>query len=50
MVMEHLPELAKKLKVHLMLHLTDDMLDFGPSSAFNTERFVVSGHSVHVYV
>ena len=26
------------LKVHLFLHLTDDMMDFGPTSSFNTER------------
>lgn len=32
------PELLKKLKVHLILHLPQNMHDFGPTSAFNTER------------
>lgn len=40
MVLEHLPHLGKKLKVHLMLHLSDNMMDFGPTASFNTERFV----------
>ena len=38
-ITEHLPEFKQKLKVHLMLHLVDDIIDFGPTSAFNTERF-----------
>ena len=32
------PELLQKVKVHLLLHLVDCMVDFGPCSAFNTER------------
>eukprot|EP00731_Ephydatia_muelleri_P009853 Em0005g439a len=28
----------KKLKIHLILHLPDSMLRFGPASSFNTER------------
>eukprot|EP00731_Ephydatia_muelleri_P020757 Em0013g484a len=31
------PELRRKLKIHI-LHLPDDMLQFGPASTFNTER------------
>ena len=34
----HCPELRKKLKIHLLLHLPDHMLQFGPASGFNTER------------
>ncbi len=34
------PEVSKKLKIHLFLHLTDNMMDFGPTSSFNTERLV----------
>ncbi len=37
-VKQHFPELSKKLKIHLFLHLTDNMMDFGPTSSFNTER------------
>ena len=37
-VKEYYPELLKKVKIHLLLHLTSDMVDFGPTSAFNTER------------
>ena len=28
----------KKKKIHLILHLPDSMLRFGPASSFNTER------------
>lgn len=38
-ILQYLPELGKKLKVHLILHLVDDMMDFGPTSSFNTERY-----------
>ena len=34
------PEHAKKVKFHLLLHLTDNMLDFGHPSCFNTERYM----------
>ena len=34
------PEQLKKLKVHLILHLVDDMKEFGPTASFNTERYV----------
>lgn len=37
-VKQNFPELIKKLKIHLFLHLTDNMMDFGPTSSFNTER------------
>lgn len=37
-VKSHFPELQKKVKVHLLLHLTQSMIDFGPTSVFNTER------------
>ena len=34
----HMPELLQKPKLHLFLHLYDNMKDFGPPSSFNTER------------
>ena len=34
------PEQLKKLKVHLILHLVDNMKEFGPTASFNTERYV----------
>ena len=34
----HQPDLLARVMVHLLLHLVDSMIDFGPSSAFNTER------------
>ena len=34
-----LPELLMKPKVHLLLHLVNCMQDFGPSSAFDAERY-----------
>ena len=33
-----MPLSYKKVKIHL-LHLTDSIIDFGPTSAFNTERY-----------
>ena len=35
----YMPEYAKRLKVHILLHLVDNMEEFGPTSLFNTERF-----------
>ena len=32
------PELLRKQKFHLLIHLKDDMLDFGPPVGFATER------------
>jgi len=37
---EHFPEFKSKVKIHLILHLPDNMIDFGPTSAFSTERWV----------
>jgi hypothetical protein len=33
------PELSKKQKTHLLLHLVDDMVNFGPALGFCTERY-----------
>ena len=35
-----MPEYAKRLKIHLILHLVDNIIDFGPTMCFNTERLV----------
>lgn len=37
-IKDNFPEYAKKVKIHLILHLVDCMISFGPTSAFNTER------------
>jgi len=37
-ILAHYPDLKRKLKVHLLLHLCESMLQFGPTSAYNTER------------
>jgi len=37
-VKEAFPELQKKVKVHLFLHLAQDMSDFGPTST-SAERY-----------
>ena len=39
---EHMPSLLQKPKMHLLLHLSSNMTDFGPASYFNTERFATS--------
>lgn len=36
---DHCPELLRKVKVHLILHLVDCMVAFGPCAAYNTERY-----------
>lgn len=35
----YMPEFARRLKVHLILHLVECIQEFGPASGFNTERF-----------
>ncbi len=40
-VSQHKPEMLKKQKIHLLLHLPASMESFGPTSAFNTERYSV---------
>lgn len=36
--MTHMPELSYKQKTHHLLHLINNMVDYGPSSAFSAER------------
>ncbi|KAL5509545.1 hypothetical protein EMCRGX_G004936 [Ephydatia muelleri] len=38
-VKQYMPAMLQKQKIHLILHLTECMEQFGPSSAFNAERF-----------
>ena len=42
-VQDYKEELLQRPKFHLMLHLTQNMLDFGPTAAFNTERYIAIG-------
>ena len=44
-VTQHMPEYCKRLKIHILLHLVDDMLDFGPTACYSTERYNI----IHVY-
>ena len=39
-VKHHMPHLLQRRKIHLLLHLVQCMNEFGPSSAFNAERYV----------
>ena len=36
----HFPTLRRKSKIHLLLHLPEHMRMLGPTSSYNTERFV----------
>ena len=36
----HFPTLQRKSKIHLLLLLPEHMRMFGPTSSYNTERFV----------
>ena len=47
-VRQHRPDMLKKLKVHLMLHLVECMEQFGPTSAFNSERYDNDNHDSFV--
>ena len=40
-VHEYRPDMLKKQKVHLILHLAECMEQFGPTSSFNRERYLV---------
>ena len=42
-VTSYMPEFAKRLKVHMLLHLVDDIVEFGPACVFNTERYNTYG-------
>ena len=33
------PEMLQKVKVHLLLHLPQNIVDFGPPANYNTERY-----------
>ena len=35
-------EMLQKPKFHLLLHLAENMTEFGPTAAFNTERYIFS--------
>ena len=35
-----MPEYSKRLKTHLILHLVDSIVSFGPTQCYNTERYV----------
>ncbi|KAL5509735.1 hypothetical protein EMCRGX_G005154 [Ephydatia muelleri] len=37
-IKEHNPSMLKKKKVHLVLYLPAALREFGPTSAYNTER------------
>ena len=39
-VLQSMPDLGKELKFHLVVHLIDNILAFGPSSSFSTERYI----------
>lgn len=34
------PNMLRKQKVHMVLHLLECMEEFGPTSAFNSERYI----------
>ena len=36
------PDMLQKVKVHLLLHLPDNLMDFGPPANYNTERYILN--------
>ena len=41
-VKRNMPALLLKQKTHLILHLVSSMMQFGPSSSFSAERYMIS--------
>lgn len=37
--MQSCPDMLQKVKVHLLLHLPDNLMDFGPPADYNTARY-----------
>ena len=35
----YFPDFRRKVKIHILLHLVDCFVDFGPTSGYNTERY-----------
>eukprot|EP00731_Ephydatia_muelleri_P028790 Em0020g434a len=48
-VKQHMPSLLEKQKTHLILHLVDSMVKFGPCSSFSAERFESFNSNVRMY-
>ena len=44
------PELLRKPKLHMLLHLPDDMLNFGPAIGFATERLDTVPNNVRFFM
>ena len=36
---QYMPEFSKRLKVHVLLHLSDNLKEFGSTNLYNTERY-----------
>lgn len=48
-VKQHMPSLLEKQKTHLILHLVDSMVKFGPCSAFSAERFESFNSNIRMF-
>ena len=36
---EYMPDFSRRLKVHILLHMADNLKEFGPAHLYNTERY-----------
>ena len=45
---KYMPEFSKSLKTHLVLHLVDSIINFGPTQCYNTERY--ANESLHFII
>lgn len=50
-VRDSAPDMMQKVKVHLLLHLPDNLIDVGPPANYNTERYkhlLLNSHELSV--
>ena len=50
LITHYSPEYSKRLKIHILLHLADDLRQFGPQKVFNTERYSAVNYRILVHV
>ena len=44
-----IPEMLHKVKIHLLLHLPSNLVEFGPAANYNTERHVLCTMDCDLY-
>ena len=50
LITQYSPEYSRRLKIHILLHLADDLRQFGPQNLFNTERYSTANYDTSFLV